>query len=533
MNRFSRKSLVWFRIFLFKGGNGKGIHAVNWRSITDNKSEGGLGHRNLSFAKSSLMSKNVFKYLNSDNIFWVDIASHKYGHLNFWVNSIPAICSWIFRGICRTASNLKHNLWIKSFNPAQTSILFDPWLFEIPIAFKPTYLNVNTDLSDTCLSDFFVNDLWNVDKLYITFGDFLGPLVPNICNFDLANTNFWVWKPHSSNLNISSAVYNHLNHNHDLALEWPGWNKLWKLHVAPRIMHFIWLMLHGRVSTTDFLNSINIGPITLCVFCHIDCESSEHLFLECRCAQMVWNLLNHKLGINISFPDLISAGFWITDYNYSIHTIFVIATSIWYLWKARCEAIFNNIIPNFTNISVKAIAHVKDFMQENASLVGRKLLLNNFSTSSGSFLFFAHRWIDSSNIGKLGFFISSHTYRVSCVGCCSFSMDSHLQAGLKALCIAVQSSLDRQLVVRSILHSSYDLPQSLKSDRNPVAWRAAQDISSVTHLLQLAGNPTLVAIPARWNGPASALASVGSNNHTLSLFLSGRDLPRWLMDLFF
>ncbi|XP_039133286.1 uncharacterized protein LOC120270351 [Dioscorea cayenensis subsp. rotundata] len=326
------------------------------------KSEGGLGLHNLSYAKTSLMAKNVFKYLNSDIIFWVDIARHKYGRLNFWTDHIPANCSWFFKGLCRTASTLKQNLWIKSFNPTQTSFLFDPWLFEIPLAFKPTYLNVNTDLNAYHLSDLIDNGQWNHGFLCLIFGNFLGPLIPCISAYDCERNSYWVWQPHSSNLKISSAIYYHLNHNSDSTMAWRGWDKLWKLYVAPRVKHFIWLMFHGRISTIDFLNSINIGPHTLCVFCNIESKSIDHIFLDSRCAQLVWNLLNYNLGINISFPDLISAGLWISDYNFSIHIVSVIAATIWFLWKARCDLIFNNIKPKFSNILSKVVIHVQEFM---------------------------------------------------------------------------------------------------------------------------------------------------------------------------
>lgn len=185
---------------------------------------------------------------------------------------------------------------------------------------------------------------------------------------------------------------------------WTGWHKLWKLHVVPRVKHFIWLLLHGKISTTDYLNSINLGPRSLCIFCNIESESVEHLFKECCYAQLVWNSLNHNLGINISFPDYISLCSWITDYKFFIHTISVIAANIWYLWKARCDAIFNCINPNFPSIAIRAIALVKDFMQENTSLLGRHLLLSNFSHVDGLFLFYAHKWNETNKTGNLGFF---------------------------------------------------------------------------------------------------------------------------------
>lgn len=53
--------------------NGKGIHNVTWCYLTEGKAEGGIGIKDLSIAKQSLMAKHMFKYLNRFNAIWVDI----------------------------------------------------------------------------------------------------------------------------------------------------------------------------------------------------------------------------------------------------------------------------------------------------------------------------------------------------------------------------------------------------------------------------------------------------------------------------
>ncbi|XP_039139601.1 uncharacterized protein LOC120276925 isoform X1 [Dioscorea cayenensis subsp. rotundata] len=205
---------------------------------------------------------------------------------------------------------------------------------------------------------------------------------------------------------------------------------------------------------------------------------------------------------------------------------------IWYLWKARCDAIFKNLTPNFSCIAARAIAHVKDFLQEHSPQLGRRLLLNNFPHSNGLFLFYAHRWNDCSKIGKLGFFISNHDYVISCAGSCSFWAETNFEAGIKAINMAIQASIDKHFVIKRILHSNPDLSLGLKEGCNPVTWRYALDFSDISLLLQVAGNPSVIDIPCSWNLPASALASSGNNNHLLCLYLSGRDLPRWIMKTF-
>lgn len=335
----------------------------------------------------------------------------------------------------------------------------------------------------------------------------------------------------SANLNMSSAIYNHLNQNSNSFLIWEGWHKLWRLRVAPRVKHFVWMLLHGRISTTDYLNSINLGPRSLCSMCSLDLESIEHLFIDCCKAQLVWNLASQALGRNLSFPDNISSGAWITDYNLSLHSVSFIAAILWFIWKSRCEAIFKSSSPNFTNIVRKAEAHVKAFWQENASGVGRRLILNNFSNLDECFLFYAHNWNCSNKVGHLGFFVSNLTYSISCAGNCKFVAESQLDSEIRALDTALRTVLDRQLSVRRILHCSRSLPHLLNSVSSPMTWRYSHPVSDVNHLLLLAGDPSFVEIPGRWNAPAFALSVAGANLHNLNLFLSGRDLPRWIMKL--
>lgn len=122
-----------------------------------------------------------------------------------------------------------------------------------------------------------------------------------------------------------------------------------------------------------------------------------------------------------------------------------------------------DVMPSSTtlipSIAFKAVAHVKDFLQENSSLMGRRLLLNNFSLVDSLFLFYAHWWTDTSKTGKLGFFISNHTHAISCAGCCTFKAESPSEAGIKALGIAVRTSVNRQLNIRHFLHCNHDLSQ--------------------------------------------------------------------------
>lgn len=93
------------------------------------------------------MSQFIFQYLNNDNVLWVDILNIKYGRLNFWYHTPPPKCSWFFRGLCKSAMFIKHHCKLHSVNPNNNFLMWDPWLFNIPLALKPTFINMDMELS--------------------------------------------------------------------------------------------------------------------------------------------------------------------------------------------------------------------------------------------------------------------------------------------------------------------------------------------------------------------------------------------------
>lgn len=88
-------------------GNGSGVPLVNWHDAMLDKPDGGIKFRNLRLAKISLIAKNVLNYLNSKQIFWVDILISKYGMLKLYHHNIPTNATWFYRGLCKVANEIK------------------------------------------------------------------------------------------------------------------------------------------------------------------------------------------------------------------------------------------------------------------------------------------------------------------------------------------------------------------------------------------------------------------------------------------
>lgn len=208
---------------------------------------------------------------------------------------------------------------------------------------------------------------------------------------DYLGKNQWVWAPSGRSHKIASNVYHFLISSIHISSCWAGWRKLWHLRVMPRVKHFLWLLLNGKITTAEFLYSINLGPRRMCIFCDLTYESCKHLFCQCCKVQGLWNHISTLISKHISFPyGFISSG-WLSHSHLSSRYKALIALTAWNVWKARCDAIFRDTKPNFVHIAHKAISQA-NVMNYVGNSVCWKILINNFCNLDGHFLFAASVW---------------------------------------------------------------------------------------------------------------------------------------------
>ncbi|KAM2301691.1 hypothetical protein ACFX1S_032583 [Malus domestica] len=65
------------------------------------------------------------------------------------------------------------------------------------------------------------------------------------------------------------------------------WKSIWKLEVPPKIIIFIWQILHRVVATRLDLFKRHVAVSPTCPICNEEEESVEHLFLLCPWVQPV------------------------------------------------------------------------------------------------------------------------------------------------------------------------------------------------------------------------------------------------------
>lgn len=199
---------------------------------------------------------------------------------------------------------------------------------------------------------------------------------------------------------------------------WLRWKKLWSIRTAPRVKHFLWLLFKGLLSTYEFLYSINLGYKNPCSLYGIHLESIEHLFLNCTFAQGVWSYTELLTGHCINFSSSFSAGFWLTHSSYSAFVKSVIAAVAWHIWKAHCQKIFWNTSSTVVRTAHRAFCFVKDYFHSHTKFSGKRLLLNNFTTADGLFLFTITSFCSNSQVYNARFFCATGLYNVVFSGSC-------------------------------------------------------------------------------------------------------------------
>lgn len=412
------------------------------------------------------MAKHVFEYLNNANSIWVDILNLKYGCWNVWRDSVPSNCSWFFRGLCKSVDILKRFCRINSVNPVITSLLFDPWCFGVPLAVKPTFINMNVEVTSLNVTDFISNGSWNLLRLADLFGEYTCDIVPVLGKVVPTIDNVWVWDPKPTSHNLSSSVYHFLNSSGIPADLWCGWGLIWKLRISPRIKHFLWLAFKGRIATSDFLNYINIGPRNACIFCGIHMETAEHIFHLCVKVKAIWQNISVLTDTHIWFPNGFSGGDWLTLNLFPSRIKSIIAVTSRFIWKMRCDAIFQHISPNFSRIACRAFNFAKDLSNGNKPLLGRKLVLCNFSDFDGPFLFLASNWKVDTQVGRIGFLGVHSNFHVSFASCRALNDEDWMIAELQAISMALCATLNNCFPVKHIFLQHSDILSIIHSSNH-------------------------------------------------------------------
>lgn len=131
---------------------------------------------------------------------------------------------------------------------------------------------------------------------------------------------------------------------------------VWKLKTPPKLHNFMWRTLHGALATMENLFKRKCSASPMCPICNCHEEFIEDLLLLCLWVETIWygGVLNYKVDKH----EITSWAAWLhsiasRQFGSKEDQGFVlshVAFTCWYIWKERCNFLFNQQAPNPTQV---------------------------------------------------------------------------------------------------------------------------------------------------------------------------------------
>ncbi|KAK1300972.1 hypothetical protein QJS10_CPB13g01245 [Acorus calamus] len=134
------------------------------------------------------------------------------------------------------------------------------------------------------------------------------------------------------------------------------YKEVWGCHIPLKVKAFMWTVYLDKVLTKVRLAQWYPNLDATCVFCSMEAESMEHLFIKCPMAKTIWGWLEAAYGLNTNFSNL--EGLWLSGKalkNPGDQSIkakvsqIVIPAVLWAIWHMRTNVIFNGARPYAEN----------------------------------------------------------------------------------------------------------------------------------------------------------------------------------------
>lgn len=183
----------------------------------------------------------------------------KYKGWYLWNPKHVSKTSWFYKSICNTTNFIRFNINLLSCNPLKVDIWFDPYFFYLPLAKKPTFINMLLEkLEELSFIEIINSNGFYKVTLKNMFGNSLDWNQIEKVNLNEEGNNLWVRRHPSYRAFIASTIYDHAIDFKSFEEPWLGWPIIWKLPMI--IKFFLWKLAHARLSTKDYLYHLNIDP---------------------------------------------------------------------------------------------------------------------------------------------------------------------------------------------------------------------------------------------------------------------------------
>ncbi|KAF1893230.1 hypothetical protein Lal_00001676 [Lupinus albus] len=163
----------------------------------------------------------------------------------------------------------------------------------------------------------------------------------------------WEWKYDKSKQYSVKSAYSSITFSTKESNFSPyPYQQLWKAKAPLKVISFAWRLFQDIIPSKDILLRRGVplinGGCAFCSFCNAQFESSRHLFFSCSFSYSILQLIYKWLDILVVLPTVTILHFLnhigmvkVRKSRFAWSSIWL--ATIWALWQARNDYIFNNI----------------------------------------------------------------------------------------------------------------------------------------------------------------------------------------------
>ena len=346
------------RNFLWHGHyEGKHYYPVSWDSVCTPKCEGGLGLKRVYDWNIASIIRFIWDIVSEKDSLWARwVIDTKLKRLSFWGLTKPHDASWIWSLLLKIRNLAKPMFEYNLGKGSKFHFWGDPWAHNVAVEdLFPDASVRSTDIpKSTLLSDLWSKNRWRIPDAVDTASESLRQFV--IDNFHLTNQEDCItWRlTHNGVYSVSSA-WNFIQTHHSKV---PWFRILWGQMHIPRHSFICWLAMKKRLATKNRLLKWRLVNDASCCFCGYNEESLNHLFFDCCFTTDVWKKVLFACQINrnpLSFNREVS---WFSKKASGKSLLartrrIAFCATIYYLWQAINESIFQQIVPDSQVVFVK------------------------------------------------------------------------------------------------------------------------------------------------------------------------------------
>jgi len=293
------------------GRENKPISWVSWVDLCKPKEEGGLGFKDIRKFNSALLAKWRWRFISQEKGKWKEVLDSKYG-AELECPHIPVkYQSWWWRDIvkvCREGGGdgwFQEELRWKLGKGDKVRFWEDVWVGEsnLKTSFQRLFsLSVNQDQKMEEVGEWEGTDWrWRVQWRRDRF-EWEAEMEENLmecierASLERETTDIQVWGVEAAEKFTVNSAYECLA-KQTRGTQQASFELVWKAKAFPNVLTTTWRILIDRLPTKEGLSRRGVlMDTTVCVLCKIKEESCQHLFIDCKYAQLVWSLYLQWLG---------------------------------------------------------------------------------------------------------------------------------------------------------------------------------------------------------------------------------------------